>query len=106
MCSARTMEFPRRPSGRSRRRIQAKDVRALAREWGKKRTYLAAGGIIGFGGACRTATELTGRAAWFSDGDARLGKPGVNFGCLQQGTPVDTRFFFRDIRKVVSPEIS
>ena len=23
-----------------------------------------------------------------------LGKPGVNMGCLQQGTPLDTRFFF------------
>jgi anaerobic selenocysteine-containing dehydrogenase len=23
-----------------------------------------------------------------------LGKPGVNMGCMQQGTPVDTRFFF------------
>ena len=23
-----------------------------------------------------------------------FGKPGVNMGCLQQGTPLDTRFFF------------
>src|SRR5680860_164214 len=36
--------------------IAAKDVRALAREWATKKTYLCAGGIIGFGGACRTAT--------------------------------------------------
>lgn len=36
--------------------IPAKDVRALAREWGRKKTYLAAGGLIGFGGACRSAT--------------------------------------------------
>jgi trimethylamine-N-oxide reductase (cytochrome c) len=36
--------------------IPAKDVRALAREWGTKKTYLAAGGLMGFGGACRCAT--------------------------------------------------
>ncbi|MFA5537151.1 MAG: molybdopterin-dependent oxidoreductase, partial [Bacillota bacterium] len=36
--------------------VPAKDIRALAREWGKRKTYLAAGGLIGFGGACRTAT--------------------------------------------------
>jgi trimethylamine-N-oxide reductase (cytochrome c) len=43
--------------------IPAKDVRALAREWGSKKTYLAAGGLQGMG-------------------------------CMQQGTPVDTSFFF------------
>ncbi|MBN1848501.1 MAG: hypothetical protein JW932_07940 [Deltaproteobacteria bacterium] len=36
--------------------IPAKDVRALAREWGSKKTYLAAGGIVGFESACRCAT--------------------------------------------------
>lgn len=75
--------------------IPAKDIRALAREWGKKKTYLAAGGIIGFGGACRTATGTDwARGMVCLMGMQGLGKPGVNMGGMQQGTPVDSRFFF------------
>lgn len=75
--------------------VPAKDVRALAREWGKKKTYLAAGGIIGFGGACRTATGTDwARGMVCLMAMQGLGKPGINMGCLQQGTPVDTRFYF------------
>lgn len=75
--------------------IPAKDIRALAREWGKKKTYLAAGGISGFGGACRTATGTDwARGMVCLMGMQGLGKPGVNMGGMQQGTPVDTRFFF------------
>jgi trimethylamine-N-oxide reductase (cytochrome c) len=75
--------------------IPAKDVRALAREWGKKKTYLAAGGIIGFGSACRCATgNEWARSMVCLMAMQGLGKPGVNMGCMQQGTPVDTRFFF------------
>ncbi len=75
--------------------VPAKDVRALAREWGKKKTYLAAGGIIGFGGACRAANGIDwARGMVCLMAMQGLGKPGVNMGCLQQGTPVDTRFFF------------
>ncbi len=75
--------------------VPAKDLRALAREWGTKKTYLAAGGIIGFGGACRTANGIDwARGMVCLMGMQGLGKPGVNMGCLQQGTPVDTRFFF------------
>ena len=75
--------------------VPAKDVRALAREWGTKRTYLAAGGITGFGGACRTATGTDwARGMVCLMAMQGLGKPGVNIGCLQQGAPVDTRFFF------------
>jgi molybdopterin guanine dinucleotide-containing S/N-oxide reductase-like protein len=74
--------------------IPAKDVRALAREWGTKKTYLAAGGIIGFGGACRCATgNEWARSMVCLMAMQGLGKPGVNMGCMQQGTPVDTRFF-------------
>ncbi len=73
----------------------AKDVRALAREWGRKKTYLNSGGIIGFGGACRTATGTDwARGMVYLMAMQGLGKPGVNMGGLQQGTPVDTRFFF------------
>ena len=75
--------------------IPAKDVRALAREWGTKRTYLAAGGITGFGSACRCATgNEWARSMVCLMAMQGLGKPGVNMGGMQQGTPVDTSFFF------------
>jgi molybdopterin guanine dinucleotide-containing S/N-oxide reductase-like protein len=75
--------------------VPAKDLRALARLWGSKKTYLAAGGINGFGAACRTATGTDwARGMVCLMAMQGLGKPGVNIGCLQQGTPVDTRFYF------------
>jgi trimethylamine-N-oxide reductase (cytochrome c) len=75
--------------------IPAKDVRALAREWGSKKTYLAAGGLQGFGSACRCATgNEWARSMVCLMAMQGLGKPGVNMGCMQQGTPVDTSFFF------------
>ena len=76
--------------------VAAHTVRALARAWGSKKTYLAAGGLgAGFGGAGRSATGtqwarnmilLMAMQGW--------GKPGVNFGNLQAGTPLDHRFYF------------
>lgn len=75
--------------------IQAKDVRALAREWGSKKTYLAAGGLTGFGSACRCATGAEwARSMVCLMAMQGLGKPGINFGCAQQGTPVDSSFYF------------
>ncbi|MDP6178834.1 MAG: molybdopterin-dependent oxidoreductase, partial [Desulfatiglandales bacterium] len=75
--------------------IPARDVRALAREWGSKKTYLAAGGLSGFGSACRCATgNEWARSMVCLMAMQGLGKPGVNMGCMQQGTPVDTSFFF------------
>ncbi|MBC8274445.1 MAG: molybdopterin-dependent oxidoreductase [Chloroflexi bacterium] len=75
--------------------IPAKDVRALAREWGTKRTYLAAGGITGFGSACRCATgNEWARSMVCLMAMQGLGKPGVNMGGMQQGTPLDTSFYF------------
>lgn len=75
--------------------IAAKDLRALAREWGSKKTYLAPGGIVGFGGACRTATGIDwARGMVYLMAMQGLGKPGINMGCMQQGAPLDTRFFF------------
>lgn len=75
--------------------VEARIVRALAREWGKKKTYLACGGITSFGSAGRTAfgTEWA-RAMVCLVAMQGLGKPGVNFGGLQYGTPLDTRFWF------------
>lgn len=87
---AKTPEWQESETG-----IPAKDIRALAREWGSKKTYLAAGGIIGFGGACRTATGTDwARGMVCLMAMQGLGKPGVNMGGMQQGTPVDTRFYF------------
>jgi trimethylamine-N-oxide reductase (cytochrome c) len=75
--------------------IPAKDVRALAREWGTKKTYLAAGGLAGFGSACRSATGIEwARSMVCLMAMQGLGKPGVNMGCMQQGTPIDTSFYF------------
>ncbi len=75
--------------------IPAKDVRALAREWGTKKTYLAPGGIVGFGSACRCATGTEwARSMVCLMAMQGLGKPGINMGCMQQGTPVDSSFYF------------
>jgi molybdopterin guanine dinucleotide-containing S/N-oxide reductase-like protein len=75
--------------------VPARDVRALAREWGTRKTYLSPGGLVGFGGACRCATGLEwARAMVCLMAMQGLGKPGVNMGCLQQGTPLDTCFYF------------
>ncbi|MCC6532993.1 MAG: molybdopterin-dependent oxidoreductase [Burkholderiales bacterium] len=76
--------------------VPARVVRALAREWGTKRTYLAAGGWgNGLGGACRGPTGVQwARAMVCLAAMQGLGRPGVNFGNLQWGTPVDTSFYF------------
>ena len=72
-----------------------KDVRALAREWGTRKTYLSPGRLVGFGGACRCATGIEwARSMVCLMAMQGLGKPGVNMGCLQQGAPVDTSFYF------------
>ncbi len=88
---AKTPEWQEAETG-----VPARVARALARAWGTKKTYLGAGGLgSGFGGACRTATGsqwarnmilLMAMQGW--------GKPGVNFGNLQAGTPVDHYFYF------------
>lgn len=76
--------------------VPAKDVRALAREWGKKRVYLAPGGWgNGHGGACRNQTGIAwARVMVCLVAMQGLGKPGVNMGNLQWGTPVDFNFYF------------
>ena len=75
--------------------VPAKDVRALARLWGTRKTYLSPGGLVGFGGACRCATGVEwARSMVCLMAMQGLGKPGVNLGCLQQGAPVDTNFYF------------
>jgi trimethylamine-N-oxide reductase (cytochrome c) len=76
--------------------VPAKDVRALAREWASKKTYLSVGGAgNSVGGACRSATGIEwARSMVYLMAMRGLGKPGVNMGNLQFGTPVDLRFYF------------
>ena len=75
--------------------VPARVVRSLARQWGTKKTYLSPGGLAGFGGACRAATGIEwARSMVCLTAMQGLGKPGINMGCLQQGAPVDTNFYF------------
>lgn len=88
---AKTPEWQERETG-----IPAKDVRALARAWGKKRVYLAPGGWgNGHGGACRNQTGIQwARVMVCLAAMQGLGKPGINMGNLQWGCPVDFNFYF------------
>ena len=76
--------------------VPAKDVRALARRWGKKKTYLGAGGWgNGHGGACRASTGIQwARTLACMMAMQGMGRPGVNYGLLQWGTPLDLGFYF------------
>ncbi len=76
--------------------VPARDVRALAREWGSKKTYLAAGGSgNNLGGACRCATGIEwARSLVCLMAMQGIGKPGINMGNMVTGTPVDHHFFF------------
>lgn len=76
--------------------VPAATVRALARQWGRKKTYLSVGGKgTTFGGANRAATGIQwARSMVLLMAMQGLGKPGINFGCLQYGTPIDFNFYF------------
>ena len=86
----------RRNGRRSETGVPAKDVRALAREWGSKRVYLAPGGWgNGHGGACRNQTGIQwARVMVCLSAMQGLGKPGCNMGNLQWGCPLDFNFYF------------
>lgn len=87
----KTPEWQERETG-----VPARDVRSLASLWGRRKTYLAAGGLgAGFGGACRTATGAQwARCMIMMMAMQGWGKPGVNFGNLQMGVPMDLNFYF------------
>jgi len=76
--------------------VPARDIRALAREWGRSKTYLGAGGAgNGVGGACRSATGAQwARMMVILMAMQGLGRPGVNFGNMQIGAPLDFNFWF------------
>jgi len=75
--------------------IPAREIRALAREWGQKKTMLAAGGLGGWGGACRTAygTEWA-RMMVLLAAMQGLGKPGSNIWSTTGGVPFNADFLF------------
>lgn len=76
--------------------VPAHICRALARSWGTKKTYLSAGGLgSGWGGACRGATgSQWARCMILMMAMQGWGKPGINFGNLQFGAPIDYNFYF------------
>jgi len=76
--------------------VPARDVRALAREWGRKKTYLGVGSWgNGVGGACRSPMGAQwARMMAILGAMQGYGRPGVNFGNLQFGTPLDFNFYF------------
>lgn len=74
--------------------VPAATVRALARLWGTRKTHLVAGGA-GLGGAGRTATGgQWARSMILLMAMQGIGKPGVNAGGVQSGTPLDFSFYF------------
>jgi trimethylamine-N-oxide reductase (cytochrome c) len=88
---AKTPEWQERETG-----VPAHIVRALARRWAAKKTYLAVGAQgSGFGGACRGATGAQwARCMVMLMAMRGLGKPGINMGNMEGGGPVDHQFYF------------
>lgn len=76
--------------------VPAREVRALAREWGRKKTYLGAGSWgCGLGGANRSPTGVQwARMMTILGAMQGFGRPGYNFGNLQFGAPLDFSFYF------------
>jgi trimethylamine-N-oxide reductase (cytochrome c) len=89
--TAKTPEWQEKETG-----IPARDVRALAREWGRKKTYLGAGSWgCGLGGAGRGPMGAQwARMMTILGAMQGYGRPGVNFGNLQFGAPLDFSFYF------------
>jgi len=75
--------------------IPAREICALAREWGAKKTMLAAGGLSGWGGACRAASGNEWARLMISLAAMQgMGKPGSNIWGTTQGAPCNTGFVF------------
>jgi molybdopterin guanine dinucleotide-containing S/N-oxide reductase-like protein len=76
--------------------VPAHVVRALARQWAKKKTYLAVGAQgSGFGGAGRGSSGAQwARSMVMLMAMRGLGKPGINLGSLDAGVPVNHEFYF------------
>jgi len=87
---AKTTEWAEAETG-----IPAHDIRALARQWAKSKTQLAAGGLGGWGGACRGPTGMEFARMMIALAALQgMGKPGSNMYSTTQGTPTDYSFYF------------
>ncbi|MCL2110821.1 MAG: molybdopterin-dependent oxidoreductase [Clostridiales bacterium] len=87
---AKTAEWAEAETG-----IPAHDIRALAREWAKNKVQLAAGGLGGWGGACRGPTGMEWARMMIALAALQgLGKPGINMYSTTQGAPTDYYFYF------------
>jgi len=88
--------FPKTPQWAEKESgVPAREIKALAREWAKKKTMLAAGTRGGWGGACRAAyaTEWA-RMMVLLQAMQGLGKPGINIWSTTTGVPCNAEFFF------------
>jgi trimethylamine-N-oxide reductase (cytochrome c) len=75
--------------------LKAHEIRALARAWAKRKTMLAAGGLGGWGGACRSPIGMDwARMMIALIAMQGMGKPGINIYSTTQGVPVDSDFYF------------
>lgn len=75
--------------------VPAREIYALAREWGSKRTMLASGGLGGWGGACRAATgNEWARMMVALAAMQGMGKPGSNIWGTTLGAPANPTFVF------------
>lgn len=75
--------------------VPAHEIRALAREWAKNKTMLAAGGLGGWGGCCRSPIGMDWARLMVALITMQgLGKPGINMYSTTQGVPVDSDFYF------------
>ena len=87
---AKTTEWAEAETG-----IPAHDIRAFAREWAKNKVQLAAGGLGGWGGACRGPTGMEWARMMVALAALQgLGKPGCNMYSTTQGAPTDYYFYF------------
>ncbi|MEM3550852.1 MAG: molybdopterin-dependent oxidoreductase [Candidatus Bathyarchaeia archaeon] len=74
--------------------VPAREIRALAREWAKKRTMIACG-RGGHGGACRAAYgHEWSRMLVLLAAMQGLGKPGINIWGTNSGAPFNAQFYF------------
>jgi trimethylamine-N-oxide reductase (cytochrome c) len=75
--------------------VPAREIRALAREWARKRTMLACGGRGGMGGACRAAYgHEWARMMVLLAAMQGLGKPGRGIWGTTMGAPYNAQFYF------------
>ncbi|MFP3293562.1 MAG: molybdopterin-dependent oxidoreductase, partial [Nitrososphaeria archaeon] len=86
----KTPEWAERITG-----VPAREIRALAREWARKRTMLGPGNRAGMGGACRAPYgHEWARMMVYLQAMQGLGKPGVNFWSTNTAMPSWEEFNF------------